>query len=68
MKAIKTEKMLKKYGIKPCNVNLKRYHFKKIRIHSSVTLNTGDAHVPLKCKIQQEDINTFSIKIKAGMD
>lgn len=51
-----------KHIIRPCVVNLTRCNFSKIRI--ACTANVVETGEKLVCSLKQEQMNTFSIKIK----
>lgn len=56
------KKLQKRYGIKPCSIVLNKNEFSKIRIRC--TVNSSEKSQKLLCSLKQEDINTFSIKIR----
>lgn len=53
---------LKEFQIKPCAVNLSRTTFSKIGITCSAY--SSESIVKLVCHLKQEDVNTFSLRIK----
>lgn len=56
------EDILKKFGIKPCSINLEKSDFSKIKMTCSA--ESTEENIKLFCDINQTDSNTFSIKIK----
>lgn len=56
------EKLLKKFGIKPCYVKLERIEFSGIRISCSEL--TSKKNINLKWSLTQDNLNTYSLKIK----
>lgn len=61
-KRIKSDdELLKKFNVKPCQVNMTRTVYSKIGMTCSASSSDGS---PVSCKIVQDQSNTFTIKIK----
>lgn len=61
MKKDNNIKLLQKFNIKPCQVNLTKMEFSKIRIGCSV--KSSEPNVKLVCDLKQKNANTFTLKI-----
>lgn len=61
MEEFDIKKILKKFNIKPCHVNLTNTEFSKIRIACSA--HSSEPNLKLSCDLKQENVNTFTLKI-----